>query len=294
MIDIRYLGLTLIGVFLALAVGLMAGSALGSPDRRDAAYESIRGQFELLRGENQRVRMDAEEVRRRLASREDALRALLPTVVRDRLAGKPVAFILTGGIDERPFWGELEATLKLAGAEVGPIIRLPRTLRPLSPERRLEFARTLRIELSTRADEGSSEVGWLVPALYRPSGLPVLESLARELGCEVRLADLAPVRHVVLLSGPHEGDDRPVTELLVPELLLSQQAQDRRMSLTAAEVEDAGPSLVDYLGRRGIPTIDNVDSVSGQLALVLSLAGAPGRYGSKPGSSRAVPELSEP
>jgi hypothetical protein len=38
MIDLRYMGLTLIAVFLALAVGMMTGSALGSPERQAAMF----------------------------------------------------------------------------------------------------------------------------------------------------------------------------------------------------------------------------------------------------------------
>src|SRR3712207_635107 len=106
MVDLRYLALTIMGIFLALAVGLMTGSALGNPDRQVAAYEGLRNQFELLRAENQRVQDENDAVRRRVSAQEQALRGLLPQAVRGRLAGSSVGVILCGRWDERGFWHE--------------------------------------------------------------------------------------------------------------------------------------------------------------------------------------------
>ena len=87
MIDLRYVGLTMIGIFLALAVGLMVGSALGSPDRLAAAMDGLRVQHEQLAQTNQEVREENASLERRLQSREEAERELLPLAVRERLRG---------------------------------------------------------------------------------------------------------------------------------------------------------------------------------------------------------------
>src|SRR5688500_13320897 len=103
MIDLRYVGLTMIGIFLALTIGLMTGSALGSSDKQVIAYERLQGEFELLREENQRVGDENDVLRRRLDAGEQAGREFLPGAVRGRLPGSTVGVILCGGIDERPF-----------------------------------------------------------------------------------------------------------------------------------------------------------------------------------------------
>src|SRR5687767_1237367 len=115
MIDLRYMGLTLIAVFLALTIGLMTGSALGSPDKRDMVYEGLRGEFELLRGEIKRVQEENDAARRREDAAKQALRELLPLAVRNRLPGSVVGVVVCGGIDERPFWRALEDALEEAG-----------------------------------------------------------------------------------------------------------------------------------------------------------------------------------
>ena len=46
---------------------------------------------------------------------------------------------------------------------------------------------------------------------------------------------------------------------------------------------------MDRLRGRDIPTVDNVDTPAGQISAVLALAGADGRFGSRPGDTGAIP-----
>src|SRR5204862_2459624 len=117
--------------FLMLAVGLLIGPALGGPDKRDAAYEALRRDFELLRTEDQRVREENDTVRRRLTSRDQALQELLPLAVRDRLPGSVIGVVLCGPVDEGRFWSDLESALKASGAAIGPVVRITDRMRPI-------------------------------------------------------------------------------------------------------------------------------------------------------------------
>jgi hypothetical protein len=51
---------------------------------------------------------------------------------------------------------------------------------------------------------------------------------------------------------------------------------------------------VEPLRDRNISTIDDVDTPSGQISAVLALAGAEGRFGSRPGATRPIPPLETP
>lgn len=292
MIDLRYLSLTLIGVFLALAIGLMTGSALGSPDRRDAAYEGLRRQFDLLRTENQRVQDENDVARRRLASREQAARSLLPIAVAQRLPGQRIGIILCGAWDQQPFWGDLETALRLAGAEIGPVIRIPDALRPLSPESRERLGARWEGEALSAEAPPFEAAGWVVTALSRAGPRRALDDLARETSIEVR-GDLgAPVRRLlVLTSVPNENRAAQVAAGDVPEVRVVDVARRLDMRVVAAEPEDSLTSAVEPLSRRGLPVVDNIDTASGQIAAVLALAGADGHFGSKPGATGALPAL---
>lgn len=295
MIDLRYLALTLIGVFLALAIGLMTGSALGGPDKRDAAYEGLRDQFELLRTENQRVQTENDAVLRRVNAQDQAIRELIPLALRDRLPGSVVGVVICGDLDERRFWGELEAALQQAGAAMGPVARVPDRLRPLGEEARERFALVWDAEAAADQSHPFEAAGWLVKALARGDAAQRLEELCRETGISIRGDVRRPLRRLLVLTGvPNEARAAAIVAGEVPEVRVVDAAQSAGLRTVVAEPEASVPSAVEPAGRRGVPTVDNVDTAAGQLSVVLALAGADGRFGTKPGASRPIPSLDRP
>jgi copper transport outer membrane protein MctB len=295
MIDLRYLGLTLIGVFLALAIGLMTGSALGSPERTEAAYDALRKEFELLRTENQRVREENDGFRRRLTSRDLALREFLPAAVRGRLAGSTVGIVICGPVDERRFWSELESALKLSGAEIGPVVRVPDRLRAMSPDIRNRLGRLWEGDALSHEPDPYEAAGWMVRALARGAPRAQVEELARAAGIEVRGEDAGPVRRILMLTGiPDDQRAAILAAGTVPEVRVVDAARQEGVRAVAAEPEEAATSAVDLLRRYGVTTVDNIDTSSGQISAVLALSGHEGQFGSKPGAARPIPPLQSP
>lgn len=295
MIDLRYMGLTLIGVFLALAIGLMIGSALGDPAKRDAAYEGLRNQFELLRQENQRVRDENDGARRELRAGEQSLRELLPLAVRDKLSGSRVGVVLCGGIREGAFWADLENALKLAGAEVGPILRVGDRLKEPEADVRSRY-QTLMNGGDRPPGESSpfDPAGWLIAGLARGGPVSRWEELARSTGIELRGPASEPLRRLlVLTSAPDELRSANVSAGAIPEVRIIEAALAEGVRVVAAEPRDSLVSVTDKLRRMNVATVDNIDAAAGQIAAVLTLAGAQGQFGIKPGA-RPLPPLQPP
>lgn len=293
MIDIRYLGITLIAVFLSLAVGMMIGSALGGPDKRDAAYEGLRNQFELLRTENQRVQGENDAVRRRLNSREQALREMQPLALRDRLTASTIGVIICGPASERAYWAELESAIHLAGAQIGPVIRIPDALRDLSPEQRSQYRNTWQPVGVEPGDLAYEPARWVVRALARGTSRERLAQMASAAGIEVRGNTQTPVRRLlVLVSVPDTDRATLVASGEVPEVPVVETARAEGLRIVAAEPEETVTSAVDSLRQRlNVSTVDNIDSAAGRISAILALAGRDGQFGSKPGAARAVPSL---
>lgn len=290
MIDLRYLALTVISVFLALAVGLMMGSALGTPDHRDQVYTQLRSQFQLLREDNQKVLEESRQGERRIAARDQALRDLLPDVVRDRLRGKNVAVIVCGPLDEGPFWSDLESALKEAGADVGPIIHNPEQASTLTDEAKSRLAPYLG---ETRTEGGRHPaIAGLVRALSR--GVP--EETARELaqltGVRMRGSYRGPIRRFLVLTGDSSDPEEQLPDLANrAETSLAEAARQEGVRVIAAEPEAASRQIVARLSGAVAATVDNIDSPAGIIAAVLALESRDGQFGVKPGASRALPPL---
>lgn len=89
MIDFRYHLVSLISVFLALAVGI----ALGAGPLKEAIGDSLTGQVDQLRAEKEDLRTQLDQTTATLAVQEEVFDAAAPGLVDDVLAGRRIAVI---------------------------------------------------------------------------------------------------------------------------------------------------------------------------------------------------------
>src|SRR5439155_22366113 len=99
MLDFRYHALSLVAVFLALAIGIVLGVTISDSLLSDAE-RSLRSN---LRSNVVDARSDATKARSQLAARNRMLDQIYPGMVHDRLRGERVALIswgrLPGGLE---------------------------------------------------------------------------------------------------------------------------------------------------------------------------------------------------
>jgi hypothetical protein len=292
MIDLRYLALTVISVFLALAVGLMMGSALGTPDRRDQVYTQLRSQFQLLRDDNQRVQEENRQGERRIAARDQALRDLMPDVIRGRLEGKNVAVIICSPLDEGPFWGNVETALKTAGADVGPILHVPEQPAPLSVQAREKLLRIIGTAPNNDTGGAYRAVSWLTRSLARGISEDFFAELVQDTGIRSQGGFRGPVKRFLILTGDSSAAEGTATDFTQrPEPAIAAAAQQEGARVIAAEPEAAKRQMTARLAGQVAATVDNIDSPAGIIAAILALEGHDGQFGVKPGAARALPPL---
>jgi hypothetical protein len=295
MIDLRFHALSLIAVFLALAIGLMMGSALGSPERTSSMYTRLRQEFDQLREVDRKLNDDLQLSRRRADAGDQALRELAPLAARDRLAGSTIGVILCQPVDESRFWPDLESVVKAAGGELGAVARVPDHLRPMDPAQRSRFHATWPPEAGGDGSGEYEPAAWLVRCFAGGAPAERLRELSAATGIEVRGDMSAPVRRLLLITAvaDEEREDR-VRAGDLPELRIAAQAATSGVRLVAAEPSDVLSSALEPLRRKGVPTVDTIDTAQGQIAAVLALAGADGSFGFRPGAERALPPLQSP
>ena len=113
MIDFRYHLVSLVAVFMALAVGI----ALGAGPLKDPVDAALGNQTEELRKEKEELRVQVRELESRLAFDEELTAISAPSVVTGSLAGRSVLLVSLPGADEEEV-GLLRAAAELAGATV--------------------------------------------------------------------------------------------------------------------------------------------------------------------------------
>jgi hypothetical protein len=320
-ISLRYHIVSLVAVFLALALGIVVGSTVLQE-----------GTVSALRATSQEVRQRSEENRtENLALKQEIARlqsfgaTVLPELVQDRLKGRPVVLVDTDKVDSGLRDG-VRKVLEDAGAKVdGQITFADQRLALGAEADRTAAGRLLGADAGDPQVLRADLVERLAERLATPAAIPqddnrrasdVLTGLedADFLADDLRLsrtqasgADPFPRQgSIFVLLGPSAANTATAVApdaFLVP---LADQVSTRAGGAVAvgeaADVPQAS-SWVNALRNnrevsRRVSGIDSVDKLYGQLALVEaledSLQQAPaGQYGVKDGASGLLPERTE-
>ncbi|GAB3162505.1 copper transporter [Myceligenerans halotolerans] len=120
MIDFRYHLVSLISVFLALAVGII----LGAGPLQGALGETLTRQVDTLREERNVLRAQLDDTTRRLGADEEFVAAAAPRLLDGALPGRRVAVVGLGDVPSGVRAGVIDQ-LETAGAEVVVSAKLP-------------------------------------------------------------------------------------------------------------------------------------------------------------------------
>jgi Copper transport outer membrane protein, MctB len=119
MIDFRYLLVTVVGIFLALTIGIAVGAGfLGEPLRKN-----LQNRIETVEGEVQEQRSQIAELNNQNDEIAAFVQASEPWTIEDRLTGRNVVMFTIEGADGGVVGGTID-TLETAGADVVTEIQL--------------------------------------------------------------------------------------------------------------------------------------------------------------------------
>ena len=275
MYDLRYHILTIVGIFLALAIGLVLGLALGRSGAADVTTDSLvrtlQESFDALQEENDSLQAQA-------SSSEDLSEDMLDAWAQGRLSGVR-ALVLAGGAPEAE-QAALRA-LEDAGARAEAVtLRMPREAGALGSLAALvgadgadadALARSLGDALCAEwrsaaacADEAVVEEACPLTRALREAGALVLEA---------PLSDVVACTHVV---------DVAIADASAEPLSLAVAAAYAQAGCASvsAQTQDAPAGLVQAAWGRGVSGVGGVETTSGRFGLTWLLSGAaPGAYG---------------
>lgn len=302
-ISLRRHVLTLVAVFLALAIGVVLGSTSVASSIRDAVVD---------REETTAARLESAEGE--LARQRQALDQM------DGMAGALGAEVLEGALEDRPVLlvvapgahGEdvdaVADTLRYAGAvDAGRITLTDRAVDPAADSEVQSLVSNLPIGEAPAADADlGTQLGTAVgraallrtedaePHLADEDRATVLTTLADAEVISFESGTIRPGQLVLLVTGPDEDESTAVRLTALSRALGGEGAG----AVVAAQLgEPSGHDAVTALratGEESISTIDNLGSRAGRLATGLALAEqldrGQGHYGLRPDSDAAVPD----
>jgi hypothetical protein len=318
-ISLRYHIVSLVAVFLALALGIVVGSTVLQE-----------GTVSALRATSQEVRQRSEENRtENLILKQEISRlqtfgtAVLPELVQDRLKGRSVVLVDTDKVDSGLRDG-VRKVLEDAGANVdGQITFADDRLALGADADRTAMARLLAVEAAAPDVVRGELVEKLAARLATSTALPQEDGqrasdMLTGLQDADFLADLKLSRPLAAGTDPFPrqgsifvllGPAATATTALAPDAFLvplADQVSTQTGGPVAGAEAAAVPKQMSWIlalrdnraVSRRVSGIDSVDTVYGQLALVQALQGSlqqlpAGQYGIKDGASGLLPERTE-
>ena len=299
MIDFRYHLVSLIAVFLAIALGIV----IGTTQLNGKVLDDLRGQVSSLEQDKRDLEDNTQQLQTQQDNSEAFTTAVAPALVDGSLAGRSVALVITDDQVSSDTVDEVTALIGQAGGTVSGTIRLTPAYSDPSKASALENYVTggglpPSVTLPTNGDAGQLTASVLAQVLMAkvagptPTTADLSSVLAGLTSLEVLSADSASVTPanfaVVLTAGAFKGDDADERNAALAELAAALDAAGEG-AVVAGDTASAGDQgLVgvvrnDPATSAAVSTVDNVDTIAGQISTVLALGsegdGTSGKYG---------------
>ncbi len=314
MIDFRYHVVSLVAVFIALAVGI----ALGAGPLREGLSSTLESEVSQLREERTVLREQVDAADARAAAREQAFGRVSTRVLEGTLSGVSVGVVTLPGADRNTI-DELEDRLSTAGADLALSVDVSDDWADTEPdEARTEALDSVRelVRVPEPREGAATEVGTALAAVLAGADQPgdlgawrraatILEDeglvdLTWHDATSDSFTDRRPPDTLVVVSGGLDAAavEEPAGELAlaarldlvdglaeldVPTVVAGQgtekapqEGEDHLDPLVGAVRDDRGLALQ-------VSTVDNLEHVTGQVATAMALAwaldGRAGHYG---------------
>ncbi|HHZ20745.1 MAG TPA: copper transporter [Firmicutes bacterium] len=294
-IDLRYHIASLVAVFLALGIGILIGSALLGNDALVLEQEKMLSRLEQ---EFNRVKDELRAHQETIKKQEMALevdhqfhKVILPYLLKGQLQDRRIVLVRTTEVIDMNLAKELAALLRSAGAEVTSITSFSQWPRLNDPTERQATALALGKDPNQSRWTGElfNELMEELSSGRSMSCLSMLQS--RDF---IQLSGdytAGPCDTLIILGGERENTGSRVREIDFP---LIDAARRQGLTVIGAEPLSAAVSYVPEYRKKGISTVDNIDTIPGQSALVFALAsGKRGHYGVKDTARTLMPELGQ-
>ena len=299
MIDFRYHLVSLIAVFLAVALGIVIGTtALNEPILAD-----IKNQVSDLEQDKRSLEDRTQALQAQLNTTDAFADAVAPALVGGALAGSSVLLVVTNEDVDPETVDQVTALIGEAGAAVSGTLTLQPEFSDPSTATSLQNYVTGSglppgVQLPPVDDAGQlvgsllSQVLMIPPGGVAPDGAAVSSVLAGLSALDVLAAEgdsVAPADYaVVLTAGAFSGADAADRNAMVVDLVTALDAAGSGAVVSgdagsAAENGLVGVIRADPTLSTAISTVDNGATAAGQISTVLALGreseGTSGKYG---------------
>ncbi|HWO15776.1 MAG TPA: copper transporter [Solirubrobacterales bacterium] len=281
----RYHAVSLIAIFLALAIGILIGAALGG----DTLTDTRKNLENSLTGNLQDARDRADELSGELGRANEFADRVYPVLVRDQLVGKRIGLVALGDLPG-DVSDAIEEALGPTGARlvgVG-VVREPVDLAALAGD----LSKTRFADIRDNPDSQTAFGAGVGRQIV--IGGALLERVRSDLFARAS-GNFGGLDGVIVVREPPQ-DMGPAQRAAAARLesALIGGIEATRAPAVGVERSTDETSSISFFQGDGLSSVDHVDLTAGQLATVFALLGAEGSFGVKGSSDRLLPDLLAP
>jgi hypothetical protein len=286
MFDFRYHALSLAAVLFALALGILIGVAIGDSNLVSSAKNGI---VHSLESEVGGARKQADTLQSKLAAQESFAAGLYPLAVHELLNGRSIGLVFLGGSSN-----QVDDLVRTAVAEAGANLQTVIAIRePLDLEGIDQEAAGTRYATLTSSTPLVESFGQLAGRQLVSGGQLVDRELLSRVRASLMSAfdgQLARLEGLVVMRAEPTNLSAAQTETSTAfdsGLLAGVAAVG--VPTVGVELTSTEPSQVPWYKSKGISSVDDLDALAGQAALVYALAGDRGAFGVKSTADSLLP-----
>lgn len=309
MIDFRYHLVSIISVFLALAVGIVVGTTA----LNGVIVDDLRQRVDGLAADKRAREETISDQQRELAGAGAFATAVTEEEVAGALANRRITLISAPGVSE-DLRSEVTTVLEQAGATLTTRLRMGDAFADAARAPDIEAVATDAARVAGVPLEGADSSEQRVATALAATTVATGDELASPTAAAAEKRALDPWRSAGLLTvdssdGPGEialvlvpdpPEPRPQEDVLTPTVLALARALDSRAggTVVAGSLEAADSGIVGAVrSNDGLPssvsTQDSIDSPWGRIALVRTArseaGGTAGQFGAGPGARAPLP-----
>lgn len=288
LINIKYLVITVISIFLALGIGILIGIQVDSQDiileQQEITVQRMENKFDELNRLNLDLQNELSQLTATNNINENYIKNIFPDYIKNKLSDLHIIVLET--TDEYTYTSMRQA-LKTAGARVTSVTIINEKLLYMSDEEIIQLMEYIGMtESENIIPVILKRIAETVAGKYNPEDIAFLI----EKGIIYVNGDLRePADYVVLAGGSSEKNNKH--EII--DIPLIKELKKLSLPLIGVETTAVKKSYIDIYKKEKLSTVDNVDTIIGQTSLVLVINGKEGHYGVKKSANSLMPFLNE-
>lgn len=288
-IDMKYHIVSLVAVFSALGLGILIGTSMVGNDAlinmQKQLTDRLEQKYDTLLKENKETQAQIGQLETDARTAQEFAQETFPALVGGRLTGLQIAIVETSNLTNHEEFFDI---LKLAGVKITSVTTFLGELDLENQQKINDVKLKLGIEGNNIEDILGAVSNQIFTGVTTGKNQEQLQYLQTQNILKTSGEYGIPVNGVILIGGSLTTEEMFAQFLDEPMVRSFTQSA---IPVYGVETIDVPISYMKAYQKMKITTVDNIDTIPGQVALVYALQNHPGNYGVKKTAKRLLPVL---